>query len=272
MCRWLAYCGPSIHLDTLLFKPVNSLIEQSLRARESVSPTNGDGFGIGWYADRPEPGRYRDLLPAWNDENLRSICQQIRSPLFFAHVRASTGTASSRANCHPFHHGDWLFMHNGHIGDFERIRRDLAMLIDPSLYPCLQGTTDSEAFFYLMLTNGLEDDPATALARSVGQVLDVMTAAGVTNPFRMTSATSNGTSTLALRYSSDGKSPSLYYGLGVAPRDAGDGTADGANGSVLILSEPLDKEAHNWIEIPEAHLLVAADGGVAVRPFQPRAC
>ena len=88
MCRWLAYCGSPIHLDSLILELENSLINQSRHALQSAAVTNGDGFGIGWYGDRPEPGLFRDFQPAWNDENLRSISSQIRSGLFFAHVRS----------------------------------------------------------------------------------------------------------------------------------------------------------------------------------------
>jgi len=136
MCRWLTYCGDPIYLDKVLFEPRNSLISQSLRARHSHVTTNGDGFGIGWYGERPTPGVYRDILPAWNDQNLKSLAHQIRSGLFLAHVRASTGTATSRANCHPFAHGKWLFMHNGQIGGYERIRRRLEGMI-PHGYRCI---------------------------------------------------------------------------------------------------------------------------------------
>lgn len=83
MCRWLAYAGAPVFLDSLVSAPEHSLIAQSLRARQSVATTNGDGFGIGWYGDRPEPGLFRDTLPAWNDGNLLSLCEQIRSRLFF---------------------------------------------------------------------------------------------------------------------------------------------------------------------------------------------
>ena len=121
MCRWLAYSGPPLRLDAILFKPENSLIQQSLRAQRSRSVTNGDGFGVGWYSDEPGPGVFRDIHPAWNYENLRNLAEQIRARLFFAHVRASTGTTTSRSNCHPFRHGDWLFMHNGQIGSFEKV-------------------------------------------------------------------------------------------------------------------------------------------------------
>ena len=97
MCRWLAYSGTPIPLEDLLFKPENSLIRQSLAASESIVPTNGD---------RSFPGIYRDTMPAWNDSNLLSLSQQIHARSFFAHVRASTGTTTSRDNCHPFRHRD----------------------------------------------------------------------------------------------------------------------------------------------------------------------
>ena len=89
-------------LETLVAAPERSLIAQSIHARQAPSPTNGDGFGLGWYGERDEPGLYREVRPAWSDENLRSICSQVRSRLFFAHVRASTGASSAHANCHPF--------------------------------------------------------------------------------------------------------------------------------------------------------------------------
>ena len=122
MCRWAAYLGEEVFLEDIVTAPCHSLIAQSHCAQEAKSPTNGDGFGLAWYGDRPEPGLYRDILPAWSDPNLKSLCRQIRSGLFLAHVRAATGGATSRANCHPFVSGRWSFMHNGQICGFERIR------------------------------------------------------------------------------------------------------------------------------------------------------
>ena len=270
MCRWLAYSGPPLYLSTLIFKPDNSLISQSRHALQSASTTNADGFGIGWYDSRPEPGQFRDILPAWNDRNLLSVSERIRSGLFFAHVRASTGTPTSRTNSHPFRHGRWMFMHNGAIGGFDRIRRDVVMAIAPGLFSCIQGTTDSEAFFYLMLSNGLEDDVAGAFARSIGQVLDIIEKAGVDEPLMMTAALSDGNAIHALRYASGGnKAPSLYYGCGVDIVDAEGQALNTGGNSILILSEPLDAVHDNWVAVPDRHVLVAGDGGLAVNPFQP---
>ena len=63
-------------------------------------------------------------------------------------------------------------MHNGLIREFPRVRRELVLAVDDSLFPSIEGTTDSEAMFYLALTFGLEDDPVAAVERMVGFVED----------------------------------------------------------------------------------------------------
>jgi predicted glutamine amidotransferase len=254
MCRWLTYSGRPIYLEKLLFEPENSLIQQSLHARKARVATNGDGFGLGWYGERDLPGTYHETLPAWNDRNLKSLSHQLQASLFFAHVRASTGTATSRANCHPFTHGRWLFMHNGQIGGYDRIRRSLENLIPDELYHHRQGTTDSELFFYLLFRHGLEQDPAHALAETARAILGIMQAHGVTEPFRMTASLTDGKRTWAVRFATDPEPPSLYYGC----------EPDG----LIIVSEPLDMIADHWQRVPAGHLLtVEGNCTVSLAPF-----
>ena len=130
MCRWAAYIGEPIFLDEVVTRPGQSLITQSMKAIEAKTETNGDGFGLAWYGDRPTPGLYHDVLPAWADDNLLSLAHQVQSRLFLAHVRAATGTATSRTNCHPFVVGKWSFMHNGQAGGYASFRRRVDMSID----------------------------------------------------------------------------------------------------------------------------------------------
>lgn len=269
MCRWLAYSGPRLRMSELLFEPVNSLIRQSLLAQRGTVPTNGDGFGLGWYGERRRPGLFRDTLPAWNDANLHDLAQQIAAPLFFAHVRASTGTATSRDNCHPFRLRNLLFMHNGEIGDFMRIRRDVEHMIKPEHYVHRHGTTDSEAFFLLALGNGLADAPLDALAKTIVQIEQMMVAADIEEPFRMTAAYSDGDDLVALRHSSDHQSPTLYYAVAdnIQVDDSTLSFAAG-DGTVLVLSEPLDEAEEPWQEVPEDHSLIARNGKVEVIPME----
>ncbi|GGH07549.1 class II glutamine amidotransferase [Alsobacter metallidurans] len=246
MCRFLAYRGEPVFMEDLVSAPCHSLVHQSLHAEEAKTGTNGDGFGIGWYATRPEPGVYRELRPAWSDENLQSLCAQVRSGLFFAHVRAATGTATTRANCHPFVQGRWMFMHNGQIGGYHTVRRKLEAMIPDALYEARGGTTDSEAIFLAALADGLEDDPVGAVARTVSRVSALMQAAGVREALRFTAALTDGEDLYAFRWASDGKPATLYW------RDLGD--------RLIIVSEPLDRAQPGWLEVPRSCVLTARKG------------
>src|SRR5213076_1822836 len=173
MCRWLAYSGSPILIKEALYEGPNSLVSQSLHSRLGAEPTNGDGFGVGWYGAANNPGVFHSIEPAWNDQNLREIAGHISSPLFFAHIRAAIGSAVQQTNCHPFRYGQWLFMHNGFIGDFQLVKRDLILAVDPSLFASIEGSADTEVFFYLALTFGLEDDPPAAVGAAVGLIEEV---------------------------------------------------------------------------------------------------
>ena len=188
MCRWLAYYGKPVQMDKVLFQGEYSLIDQSLKSRLGAEPTNGDGFGIGWYSAAGEPGVFTSTEPAWNNRNLREISGHVESNLFFAHIRATTGTPVQQTNCHPFHYGKWLWMHNGVINDWLTIKRDLVLAVDPTLYPLIEGTTDSEVLFYVALTLGLEEDPPGAVERAIGVVEEIGNRHGVKYPFQGTIA------------------------------------------------------------------------------------
>jgi glutamine amidotransferase len=246
MCRWIAYRGEAVALEQYVTAPDHSLVVQSLRALESTASTNGDGFGLGWYGEHDEPGLYREVRPAWSDENLRHLCRHIQSHLFFAHVRASTGTPITRPNCHPFAYGRWMFMHNGQIGDWTLIRRKAEMLIPDAFYGARIGTTDSEAVFLAILGAGADDDPVGATLRTLGILADLVRESGTSQPLRFTSALSNGRDLYAFRYANIENANTLYY------RESGD--------SVVIVSEPLDKERDCWKPVPAGHVIVAKAG------------
>ncbi len=133
MCRWLAYSGSPVLLERLLYTPEHSLIDQSLHSKLGATTTNGDGFGVGWYGEDDTPALFKSVEPAWNDKNLRELAGQVRSGLVFAHIRAATGTPVQWTNCHPFRHGRWLWMHNGSIAQFQEMKRELQLAVDPSL-------------------------------------------------------------------------------------------------------------------------------------------
>jgi glutamine amidotransferase len=258
-----------------LYEGPNSLVAQSLHSRLGAEPTNGDGFGVGWYGAPDTPGVFHSTEPAWNDSNLRELAGHISSPLFFTHIRAAIGSAVQQTNCHPFRHGHWLFMHNGYINEFARLKRDLALAVDPSLYSEIQGQTDSEVLFFLALTFGLEADPPSAIERAIGLVEAMGQRLGVPNPFQGTIATTDGERIWAFRYSSEGKSRSLFYTTDVPTlrelypeRQLFQEVSAEAR---LIVSEPLGDLAGVWNEVPEASYGVVGRGHDELKPFRPRA-
>lgn len=255
MCRWAAWIGAPIFLDEIVARPGHSLIRQSHDARKAPSSINADGFGLAWYGEREEPGLYRDVYPAWSDPNLRSLVAQVRSRLFMAHVRASTGTAISRNNCHPFTMRNWSFMHNGQIGGFEAFRRDADMLIPDALYPYRKGATDSEALFLIAMAEGLEADPQGAISRAVAQLVALSQARGGPPHLRIAAALSDGHTLYAMRAASDRDAPSLWHRW--MPE----------LGGRAVVSEPFDTESTGWESVPPGSFCIFRGAEVVVRPF-----
>lgn len=279
MCRWLAYSGSPIQMESVLFKAKHSLIDQSLHARLGATTTNGDGFGLGWYGRQHEgqplepPFRYRSVHPAWNDRNLREAARAIHAPLFVAHIRAATDTPAQETNCHPFRHGQWLFVHNGVIRDYPLLRRDLMLMIAPAYFGSLEGSTDSEVMFLLALSFGLEEDPLAALARMVGAVEETGRRHGVAQPINMTVCALDGKRLIAVRYSSETDSRTLFHNTCVRhlrqlyPDNPQIAALD--DDAFLLLSEPLSEMPWAWEEVPEATAIIAGQGQIAHYPFAP---
>src|SRR5687767_13944531 len=211
MCRWMAWHGQPVLIEELLFKTRHGIVDQSLHSRMGAEPTNGDGFGLGWYGGGKGPAVYHSVAPAWGDANLRELAAHVESPLFLAHIRAAIGSPVQQTNCHPFRHGQWLFVHNGYIAEIHDLRRDLMLAIDPELFAEVEGSTDTEVVFHLALTLGLEQDPVGALERTVGLIEDVARRHGVDEGAVQASfGVSDGTRLWAVRYASEGPARSLF--------------------------------------------------------------
>ncbi len=271
MCRWLGYAGAPVYLEELISKPDHSLIDQSLEARSGATTTNGDGFGIGWYGDRETPGPYRNVQPAWNDSNLRDLTAHIESPLFLAHIRAATGTAIQQTNCHPFRHERWLFVHNGLIRNFDRVKRDLALAVTPRLYPMITGTTDSELMFYLALTFGLEENPLIGLERMVGFVEKTCGEQGIDDPIQLSAGLSDGERLLAVRYSTEKRSRTLFHSKSMqALQEVYPDLKRFSLDARAVVSEPFTDLSDQWEEIPESMAVIIHCGDVERYAFEPR--
>lgn len=235
MCRWLAYIGEPRLIERFLYDGPHSLCEQALHSHKAKLGVHGDGGGLGWYGKPTTPGLYRDAGPAWADTNLRELTRVIESDVFFAHVRASTGAGNLSVNCHPFRTGRLLFMHNGQIGGFEHLRRQLLSMLSNDSFNAISGGTDSEILFQLMITYGIRENPDHAIRKAIRVVDDLRRKEKIKEAFRATFAVTDGEFLRVVRWASDSHSPSLYLNQ----------TQDGT----LVVSEPLDEDTSKWVAV-----------------------
>lgn len=267
MCRFVAYLGQNpIILDEIIDKPKNSLTNQSRHAKEALSVINADGFGIGWYDHSidDEPGLFKSIQPAWNDQNLRHLSSKIRSRCFIGHVRDTTVGNVSQFNCHPFSHKQFLFAHNGTITGFEKIKRQLQAKLSDKIFDIIQGQTDSENFFALVLdiffkhfADRTTENIFKAMQMAIAQVQSLQEK---TDAIKLNSVITDGKRLIATRYTSntEGKALSLYYALGhdIVPTENEQTTNDKTSNAILIASEPLTDRAQIWKKVPDNHALL----------------
>jgi predicted glutamine amidotransferase len=280
MCRFVAYQGHPVLLADLLYRPRHSLVAQSATAEEMSQAFNGDGFGIGWYAPEfgAEPGVVKAAAPAWSNSNAKSLSTKIRSGLVFAHIRAaSPGMGVSQANCHPFASGPFLFMHNGAIEQFGRLRRRLQQGLSDRAFEAIQGTTDSEHAFAVFLD--LIGDLAStrrpealraAVVGTIGRLAELARGIDASAALHLNFAVTDGASTVVSRCVIGAETASsLHYSAGtsyVVDGEDGDmlGTDQTNFGAVIVASEPLTRRREDWTLVPQNHTLTV-DSSLALR-------
>ena len=269
MCRWVAYTGAPILLEDLVIKPKDNLIQQSLHARAPRTPTNGDGFGMGWYDKQPHPGLFRSIRPAWNDLNLLDLAAHIESPLFMAHVRATSLATIQETNCHPFRYKQWLFVHNGQIAEFQLMRQALLLKVAPEYFGNILGSTDSEVMFHLALTLGLEKDVPAAVAAMVREVEATAKEHGVDPALWMTLAISDGKDLWGFRYGSDGQGPTLYISPDMEEFNRLNPEMARKLGrfAACLVSEPVGNYQDVWKPIPENSQVFIGEAHTQISAF-----
>jgi glutamine amidotransferase len=282
MCRFVAYLGLPVLMEQILVKPSNSIVMQSFSARETTIPTNGDGFGLGWYvpAISKNPAIFTSLFPAWSDANLLHLTSKIKSPCFFAHVRAASVGGANTYNCHPFSFGAWMLMHNGDTYDFMSVKRHLRNLLDDDIYHHLQGETDSEHLFALFLQRAKGQDltsittVADIFEATLHEIRQLVQKYGRHGTSFFNLCLTDGKRIIATRYCTDNKRAlTLHYSQGsrFASRNGrfhmlkeGDKKT-----STLVVSEKLNDIEAEWHDVPANHmLLIDADHSLHIRKLQ----
>lgn len=307
MCRFLVYSGSSpIILSKLVTEPSHSILTQSYDSRLRLDhrrPVNGDGFGIGWYTDPslgPDPCIFTSTLPAWNCVNLERLAPKTASNLIFAHVRATTEGSLAENNCHPFQHGILMWMHNGNVGAWKYVKRPLGASLRDKWYLSVRGGTDSEWAFALFLDTleSLGADPSStpaggfppkilrrAMKATIAKINTLIKTASTTHGLDINGietrsllnfAVADGHSVVVTRYvsSKTDAAASLYYSSGTAWVEGPTRgqfrmeRRDKASDVVLVASEPLTFERHNWLSVPNNTILTICDQTVFVKPIK----
>jgi glutamine amidotransferase len=137
-----------------LIQSQNSLIVQSRRDEHGNS--NPDGWGLVTYTNSL-PHADRQKRPAFDGEDFRWAAAKAYSRTVMAHVRRATIGAVVPENTHPFVFDRFAFSHNGTIDGFPVLKDRILSEIEPALRSHIQGSTDSEHFFYLLLTRHMKN-------------------------------------------------------------------------------------------------------------------
>jgi glutamine amidotransferase len=292
MCRALAYLGQPVLLDNLLFRPDSALVKQSYMP-QMLNLLNLAGFGLkAWdrdSADADRPYSYASTSLPIYDRNLKALAEKIRASCVLAHVRGvhfNTEGIISQQNIHPFQFpGCRIAL--AHNGDLERMREMRPALLEhvrPEFARMIEGTTDSE-WIYALLVSNLEDPSRDLTADEISQALSKTLATlrklreklGIVNWSPVNLFITTGKQLVAVRYCFDfgcyrTDDPALvpeacfnYHSLWyTSGREYGYhdgewkmvGGADTAN-SIMIASEPLTRDISTWLEVPEYSMIYA---------------
>jgi len=282
MCRFALYLGQPTHIAELVTAPDNSIINQSFHSHLRKEPLNGDGFGVAWYAEgHAQPAVFKEVHPAWNSLNLRSVARVTRSTCILAHVRAaSPGLPVSQVNCHPFARGPLAFMHNGGLAGFKHLMRRLRTELSDAAYEAIEGTTDSEHLLALAQDAWDRRAGEPTLARLGDALTDAIATAerlraelAIAEPSLLNLVLTDGAQAAVTRWISDPAQPAntlfVHQGAGYHCQDGVCRmiATPGGRGCVIVASEPLSEDP-GWQEVPVNHrVLVDADLDVEIAPI-----
>lgn len=251
MCRFLVYYNPnnkSIFLKDMIYDFDHSIIKQSytecytpgLSKNKLNADLNADGFGIGWINNYDNNFyKYKNTQPIWNDENLISITNNVKSNIILAHIRANLFglfAPVSLFNTHPFIIDNIIWMHNGCVYNFINKKYNFISLINPKIIKKINGSTDSEYCFGLFLTFFYQlNNPIQAIMKLINfikqqNLTSYLNFVVCSNDFMIATRTA---------INNDKEPLSLYHNKKLK----------------IVSSEPLQKENNDWELIPINNLI-----------------
>lgn len=286
MCRALMYLGKEILVDDLLYKTDSSLVKQAYQPRYMEEFNNLAGFGlIAWHDDREQsPFIYKTTSLPFFDRNLKSLVTKLHANCLVAHVRGAPYSEQSiidSRNIHPFKFADTelVMAHNGDLFEFKKMRFALMKRMDPALVANIEGTTDSECVYALIMSQLAQvegeigiDQVVQAVLKVIAIIREVRMECGIDQASPLNLFISNGQFLVATRFVfdfghftrkhnvDDLAYQSLWFTIGKEY-----GCADGeyrmldsdVYSSIIVASEPLTSDVTTWLEVPEYSLLTA---------------
>ena len=250
MCRWFIYFGNKIIIKNILYDHNNSIIKQSYKNKytpflENIRDheVNVDGFGIGWFHNKNNIITYKSTKTPYTDFNFKNISKILKSNLIFAHIRAIKPFSSNivhELNCHPFNYKNLLFMHNGDIKNFLKIKVEIIKKINKIYLNEIKGTTDSEYIFYLILSF-IEKKNLDDIQKSIIETINFLNSLKNIGIYSFNIAITNGKFVIFTRYinNENDTPPSLYFKNDIV--------------NILISSEPIDYN-DNWNIVPKNNI------------------
>ena len=191
-----------------------------------------------------------------------------------------------------------MWMHNGNIGSWKYVKRPLGALLSDKWYLGVRGGTDSEwafaLFLHMLEREGV--DPSSepeggfgqkvlrhAMKNTVAKINGLVKAVPVEHNLAevetrslLNFAVTDGHTVLVTRYvsSKTDEAASLFWSSGsdwVEGKTKGHfkmERRDKASDVVLVASEPLTFERHNWLQVPTNTIVTICNQTVSIKPIR----
>ena len=130
-----------------------SLLGSAQRNLRTQSEHNPDGWGIAFFREQGGVSIKKAPQKASGDQMFDQTAYVGVGRMMIAHIRKASSGSSKIENTHPFGIDDWAFAHNGTIKN----ERKLEKYYEPSYDAQVEGDTDSERFFAIIISQFAKD-------------------------------------------------------------------------------------------------------------------
>ncbi|MEE2031620.1 ergothioneine biosynthesis protein EgtC [Rhodococcus chondri] len=245
MCRHLGYLGPATSITTLLNDGPRSLMKQSWAPADmrGGGTINADGFGVVWWPDEGQLGRYRSASPVWADPFVAEGLSVINSRAVMIALRSATvGMPVERSAAAPFTDGRWAFSLNGLVRDWPGSLVSLAAQLPVAELLQLESPTDAATLWLLLRSRLRAAEPEVALLSLVHDVI------ALAPDSRLNMLLCDGGGIWATAW---------YHSLWTLVDE----------NVAVVSSEPYDDD-ERWQQVPDRHLVCAMPGKLIVTPLE----